>query len=123
MAANMTTDIDATNAAGAMANSIGQADMEEFITKIEENPCLWDKTKRHIYSDKEKRGAAIARIAEFFEVDEIVVQKKWNNLRDQFTKEDKIWRGKSGQAQIGAKKKWTHYDRLLFLRNTIAARQ
>lgn len=50
------------------------------------------------------------------------IQKKWKNMRDSFSKELAIQRGKSGQGAI-KKKKYVHFDSLLFLVPSLQKRE
>ncbi|XP_072930320.1 uncharacterized protein, partial [Epargyreus clarus] len=43
------------------------------------------------------------------------IQKKWKNMKDCFTKELATQQGKSGQAATPKKKKYRHFDSMLFL--------
>ncbi|KAL4721320.1 hypothetical protein ACJJTC_005352 [Scirpophaga incertulas] len=43
------------------------------------------------------------------------IQKKWKNMKDCFAKELTAQQGKSGQAAPSKKKKYIHFDSMLFL--------
>ncbi|XP_049878510.1 uncharacterized protein LOC126375565 [Pectinophora gossypiella] len=100
--------------------------IEEFIDEVESRPAIWD-SRSDKYSNKIEKKKAWEEICNKFienftnktasEKNEasILLQRKWKNLRDSYSRElNKQRASKSGSA-ASSHRKYQHFDRLQFL--------
>ncbi|KAF5301289.1 hypothetical protein FQR65_LT19238 [Abscondita terminalis] len=109
------------------ANNI---DCELLINAIQERPAIWDMRSSD-YSDKIKRKRSWEEVVILFSREDdteeekkklgILLQKKWKNVRDRYSREVQQRKGKSGD---GFKKKspYVYTQQLSFLEDTIKNR-
>ncbi|XP_063366319.1 uncharacterized protein LOC134654778 [Cydia amplana] len=101
-------------------------DNKHIINEVAKRPALYDKTIKQ-YSDRNVKAKLWLEVYQNVCRDWHIltdterkyrgntIQKKWKNMKDSFAKELAAQEGKSGQAAPAKKKKYVHFDSMLFL--------
>lgn len=75
---------------------------------------LWN-TKDKDYPNKHLRKAKMMQLSEQLNVPEDQIKSKWHNIRIQFTKNDKLHKGKSDASAENVSVNWIHYKSMEFV--------
>lgn len=86
---------------------------ERLITEVEERPTLWDSRNP---VRKSVRDAGWREVAAALGTTEEFVQRRWKNLRDTFLR--KVRRQEASQDKRLVIR-WSHFKRLMFLRDSV----
>ncbi|XP_028043192.1 uncharacterized protein LOC114252765 [Bombyx mandarina] len=117
----------------SVSNAEYESLSQKIIVEVQKRPALYDTTLRQ-YSDRNVKNKLWEEVYHnvvnnWMTLSEAekkkkgsTIQKKWKNMRDSFSKELAIQRGKSGQGAI-KKKKYVHFDSLLFLVPSLQKRE
>ncbi|XP_045504383.1 transcription factor Adf-1-like [Colias croceus] len=99
---------------------------KNIIIEVEKRPALYDKSLKQ-YKDRNIKARLWQEVyqnvcREWTNLSEAdkknkgsSIQKKWKNMKDCFAKELAAHQGKSGQAAPPKKRKYVHFDSMLFL--------
>ncbi|XP_049772623.1 uncharacterized protein LOC126159853 [Schistocerca cancellata] len=95
-------------------------DTENFIEAVESYPEIWDVHNRD-FKDRMKKMCALNEISSIFDTSVKEVQRKWHNLKTQFSQEvRKLQKIKSGSPGIVSDSRWPYFSAMKFLESSVA---
>ncbi|XP_049843213.1 uncharacterized protein LOC126295002 [Schistocerca gregaria] len=95
-------------------------DTENFIEAVESYHEIWDVHNRD-FKDRMKKMCALNEISPIFDTSVKEVQRKWHNLKTQFSQEvRKLQKIKSCSSGIVSDSWWPYFSAMKFLESSVA---